>query len=142
MQQRSKIHHVECFLYGIMLTIKCFQFLVLRNKVEKLKKREKNTFCNYVIRPCSNFTNLRNFKEILRNFRAFSKEFENLIVRTLYTEGRLLGFSYDFSVTRNSSSNADAMVVASARLRGIHPLIIFKMADVQGPWRQHFDDES
>jgi hypothetical protein len=37
------------------------------------------------------------------------------------TEGRLLGFSYDFGVTRNSSSNADAMVLASARLRGIHP---------------------
>jgi hypothetical protein len=37
-------------LYG-MLTIKCFQFLVFRNKVEKLKnskKGEKNTFCNYV----------------------------------------------------------------------------------------------
>ena len=41
------------------------------------------------------------------------------------------------------------MVLASARLRGIHPLIIFKMADVQGecfsnahwlvPWRQHFN---
>jgi hypothetical protein len=36
----------------------------------------------------------------------------------------------------------------SALIRGIHPLIIFKMADVQGemphrlgPWRQHFDDE-
>jgi hypothetical protein len=43
-----------------------------------------------------------------------------------------LWFSYDFGVTRNSSSNADAMVLASARLRGIHPLIIFKMADVQG----------
>jgi hypothetical protein len=46
-QQRSKIHHVECFLYGIMLTIKCFQFLVLRNKVtktEKQKKGEKNHF--------------------------------------------------------------------------------------------------
>jgi hypothetical protein len=52
-----------------------------------------------------------------------------------------------------SSSNADAMVLASALLRGIHPLILFKMADVQGgecpsnvhwlgPWRQHFDDES
>jgi hypothetical protein len=38
-----------------------------------------------------------------------------------YTQGRLLGFSYDFGVTRNSSSNADAMVLASARLRGIHP---------------------
>jgi hypothetical protein len=32
-----------------------------------------------------------------------------------------LWFSYDFGVTRNSSSNADAMVAASARLRGIHP---------------------
>ena len=41
---------------------------------------------------------------------------------------------------------------ASAHLRGIHPLIIFKMADVQGvilshthwlgPRHQHFDDES
>jgi hypothetical protein len=41
MQQRSKIHHVECFPYGIMLTIKCFQFLVLRNKVEKLKNRKR-----------------------------------------------------------------------------------------------------
>ena len=30
-------------------------------------------------------------------------------------------FSYDFGVTRNSSSNADAMVLASARLRGIQP---------------------
>jgi hypothetical protein len=40
-QQRLKIHHVECFLYGIMLTIKCFQFLVLRNKVEKLKNSKK-----------------------------------------------------------------------------------------------------
>ena len=41
--------------------------------------------------------------------------------RIRYTEGRLLGFSYDFGVTRNSSSNADAMVLASACLRGIHP---------------------
>ena len=43
------MQHVECFLFGIMLTIKCFQFLVLRNKVKKLKNRkkeEKNTFCN------------------------------------------------------------------------------------------------
>ena len=57
MQQRLKIHHVECFLYGIMLTINCFQFLVLRNKViktEKQKKGGKNTFCNCVIRPCGN----------------------------------------------------------------------------------------
>jgi hypothetical protein len=30
-------------------------------------------------------------------------------------------FSYNFGVTRNSSSNADAMVLASAHLRGIHP---------------------
>ena len=28
--------------------------------------------------------------------------------------------------------NADAKVLASALMRGIHPLIIFKMADVQG----------
>jgi hypothetical protein len=33
--------------------------------------------------------------------------------RIRYTEGRLLGFSYDFGVTRNSSSNADAIVLAS-----------------------------
>jgi hypothetical protein len=39
--------------------------------------------------------------------------------RIRYTEGRLL--SYDFGVTRDSSSNADAMVLASPRLRGIHP---------------------
>ena len=39
--------------------------------------------------------------------------------RIRYTEGRLLGFSYDFGVTRNSSSNADAMVLASVCLRGI-----------------------
>jgi hypothetical protein len=32
-----------------------------------------------------------------------------------------LWFSYDFGVTRNSSSKADAMVLASGRLRGIHP---------------------
>ena len=64
------MQHVECFLFGIMLTIKCFQFLVLRNKVKKLinrKKGGKNHFlqlCECVIRPCGNFTNLRNFKEI------------------------------------------------------------------------------
>jgi hypothetical protein len=52
--------------------------------------------------------------------------------RIRYTEGRLLGFSYDFGVTRNSSSNADAMVLGSACLRGIHPLILFRMANVQG----------
>ena len=37
------------------------------------------------------------------------------------TSSFFLWFSYDFGVTRNSSSNADAMVLASARLRGIHP---------------------
>jgi hypothetical protein len=33
-----------------MLTIKCFQFLVFRNKVEKLKnsKKGEKTLCNYV----------------------------------------------------------------------------------------------
>ena len=49
-----------------------------------------------------------------------------------YTEARLLGFSYDFGVTVIHHQNADAMVLASACMRGIHPLIIFKMADVQG----------
>ena len=46
MQKRSQIYHVECFLYGIMLTIKCFQFLELINKVENLKnsKKEKKHF--------------------------------------------------------------------------------------------------
>ena len=45
------------------------------------------------------------------------------------------------------------MVLVSTLMRRIHPLIIFKMADVHGgmpfisalaigPWRQHFDDES
>ena len=73
--------------------------------------------------------------------------------RIRYTEGRLLGFSYDFGVTRNSSSNADAMVLASVRLRGIHPPDIIQNgghpggeclsnAHCLGPWRQHFDDES
>ena len=73
--------------------------------------------------------------------------------RIRYTEGRLLGFSYDFGVTRNSSSNADAMVLASACLRGIHPPDIIQNGERPGgecllnahwlgPWRQHFDDES
>ena len=62
------------------------------------------------------------------------------------TEGRLLGFSYDFGVTRNSSSNADAMVLAIARLRGIHPPDNIQNggrtggmplnAHCLGPWRQ------
>jgi hypothetical protein len=38
-----------------------------------------------------------------------------------YTEGRLLVFSYDFGVTVIRHQNADAMVVASALMRGIHP---------------------
>jgi hypothetical protein len=58
------MQHIECFLFGIMLTIKCFQFLVLRNKVKKLKNRKKGGKNHCVIRPCGNFTNLRNFKEI------------------------------------------------------------------------------
>ena len=68
--------------------------------------------------------------------------------RIRYTEGRLLGFSYDFGITRNSSSNADAMVLASACLRGIHPPDIIQNGKRPGgecllnahwlePWRQH-----
>ena len=52
--------------------------------------------------------------------------------RIRYTEGRLLGFSYDFGVTRNSSSNADAMVLASACLRGIHPPDIIQNGERPG----------
>ena len=58
-----------------------------------------------------------------------------------------LWFSYDFGVTRNLSSNADAMVLASARLRGIHhpdniqngghPGGCLSNAHWLGPWRQH-----
>ena len=71
--------------------------------------------------------------------------------RIRYTEGWLLGFSYDFPMIL--SSNADSMVLASEHLRGIHPDIIqngghsggmpFKhaLARTIGPWRQHFDDE-
>jgi hypothetical protein len=49
-----------------------------------------------------------------------------------YTDAPLLGFSYDFAVTAIRLRNADPMVLASALMRGIHPLIIFKMGDVQG----------
>ena len=49
-----------------------------------------------------------------------------------HTEARLLGFSYDFGVTVIRHQNTDAMVLASALMRGIHPLMIFKIADVQG----------
>ena len=68
-----------------------------------------------------------------------------------YTEARLLGFSYDFGITVIRHQKADTMVIARALMRGIHPLIIFKMADVQGgnashtctrPWHQHLDDKS
>jgi hypothetical protein len=38
-----------------------------------------------------------------------------------YTEARLLGFSYDFGVIVICHQNADAMVLASALMRGIHP---------------------
>ena len=71
------------------------------------------------------------------------------------TEARLLGFSYDFGVTVIRHQNADAMVLASALMRGcIHspdniengrcpggemPIIL---AHWLGPWRQHFYDES
>jgi hypothetical protein len=62
------------------------------------------------------------------------------------TEARLLGFSYDFGVTRNSSSNADAMVLASTLMRGIHPPDNIQNDGCPGgeylSWRQHLDDES
>jgi hypothetical protein len=45
-----------------------------------------------------------------------------------------LWFSYDFGVTRNSSSNADAMVLASARLRGIHPPDNIQNGGCPGGW--------
>jgi hypothetical protein len=59
-----------------------------------------------------------------------------------YTEDRLLVFSYDFGVTIIRHQNADAMVLASAPMRSIHPpqcppLMIFKMADVQGANASH-----
>jgi hypothetical protein len=38
-----------------------------------------------------------------------------------YTEAWLLGFSYDFGVTIICHQNADAMVLASALMRGIQP---------------------
>ena len=49
-----------------------------------------------------------------------------------YTDARLLGFSYDFGVTVIRHQNTDAMILASALMRGIHPLIILKIADIQG----------
>jgi hypothetical protein len=44
----------------------------------------------------------------------------------------MLKVPYDFGVTRNSSSNADAMVLASARLRGIHPIDIIQNGERPG----------
>jgi hypothetical protein len=38
-----------------------------------------------------------------------------------YTEDRPLGFSYDFGVTVIRHQHADAIVLASALMRGIHP---------------------
>jgi hypothetical protein len=44
----------------------------------------------------------------------------------------LVLFSNDFGVTVIRHQNTDAMVLACALVRGIHPLIIFKIADIQG----------
>jgi hypothetical protein len=49
-----------------------------------------------------------------------------------YTEGRLLGFSYDFDATVICHQNADAMVLASALMRGIHPPDNIQNDGVQG----------
>jgi hypothetical protein len=38
-----------------------------------------------------------------------------------YTKDRLISFSNDFGVTVIRHENADAMVLASALMRGIHP---------------------
>ena len=43
-----------------------------------------------------------------------------------------LWFSYDFGITCNSSSNADAMVLASMHLRGIHPPDNIQNGNIQG----------
>jgi hypothetical protein len=55
------------------------------------------------------------------------------------TEARFLGFSYDFGVTVIRHQNADAMVLATLLMRGIHPhcQIRFKMAGVQGGNASH-----
>jgi hypothetical protein len=37
--------------------------------------------------------------------------------------------------------NADAMVLVSAIMRGIHPLDVHHFEYWLGPWRQNFDDE-
>jgi hypothetical protein len=68
-----------------------------------------------------------------------------------YTEA-WLGFSYDFGVTIIRHQNDDTIVLASALIRGIHPLIIFKLVDIQGgtflisalarTMASAFDDES
>jgi hypothetical protein len=46
-------------------------------------------------------------------------------------------FSYDLGVTIIRHQNIDSMFLASALMRGIHHLIIFKMADVQGAMHPH-----
>ena len=53
-------------------------------------------------------------------------------METILSEARLLGSSYDFGVTVIRYQNAGDMVLASALMIGIHPLMMFKMADVQG----------
>jgi hypothetical protein len=73
----------------------------------------------------------------------------------VYTEARLLGFSYDFGLTVIRHQNADTMVLASALMRGIPipPLDVRHFEYYQGgeclsyphwlgSWRQHFDDKS
>ena len=69
----------------------------------------------------SNWTlQFRNFNWLERLHRKSRAAAQNKVHRSP-TSWFFLWFSYDFDVTRNSSSNADAMVLASARLRGIHP---------------------
>jgi hypothetical protein len=46
-----------------------------------------------------------------------------------HTKGGLLVFAYDFDIT---VAMLLPMVLASVLMRGIHPLKILKMADVQG----------
>ena len=56
-------------------------------------------------------------------------------IETIQTPDFLV-FPFSFGITVILHQNADTMipplVLASALMRGIHPLIIFKMADIQG----------
>ena len=67
----------------------------------------------------------RSLKQTLY-FQIYESGSQNKVHRRA-TSLFFLSFSYDFGVTRNLhiygnlSSNADAMVAASVRLRGIHP---------------------